>query len=189
MPALTLADPDEGTVDARYAHLDRCRRVRVGPAVTVVFEDRQTLWFRMQELARVARATRAPGGPEVRRALDWYAGLLPGNGRLTAAVWVGEPGRRAGRHFDQTRRAVAGGALELRADTGLTVPADPLPGRVTDPLIGLARWVAFRFPPAAAEAFADPTRRWQLTVVADGYTETSDPLPMGVRESLAADLG
>ena len=31
---------------ARY--LDRYRRVRLGPRVTLLFENRQTLWFRAQ---------------------------------------------------------------------------------------------------------------------------------------------
>jgi hypothetical protein len=66
MKPLTLDEmtaPDE-FLDHRQDHfeqhvryLDRCRRVRVGPAVTVVFENRQTLWFRAQELVRVARLT------------------------------------------------------------------------------------------------------------------------------------
>ncbi|MFO0850264.1 MAG: DUF3501 family protein [Gemmataceae bacterium] len=178
--------PDDRTVGVRYAHLDRCRRVRVGPAVTVVFEDRQTLWFRMQELARVARAT--AGRAAVQRALDWYAGLLPGAGRLTAAVWVGQDGSRAGRRLAAVRRAATGGVLALRADDGTVVAAASLPGRVADPLVGLARWVEFRFDPAAAAAFADPARTWQLALTADGFAEASDPLPDWVRESLAADL-
>lgn len=176
----------ERTVGVRYAHLDRCRRVRVGPVVTVTFEDRQTLWFRMQELARVARATAGRAG--VQRALDWYTGLLPGAGRLTAAVWVGRDGSRPGRRLAGVRLAAAGGALVLRADDGTTVVASSLPGRVADPLIGLARWVELRFDPAAVAAFADPDRAWRLVLTADGFAEASDPLPNWVRESLGADL-
>ena len=62
MPTVPQADvfaPDDfpalqdASVDRRYRYLDRCRRVRVGPAVTVVFENTQTMWFRVQELAQL----------------------------------------------------------------------------------------------------------------------------------------
>src|SRR5438270_5402292 len=66
---------------ARY--LDRYRRVRVGPRLTLVFENRQTLWFRVHELLRVARLT---DPRRVRQELAWYNGLLPGRDSLQAAL-------------------------------------------------------------------------------------------------------
>src|SRR5207237_9884469 len=66
---------------ARY--LDRYRRVRVGPKLTFVFENRQTLWFRLQELLRVARL---PDAALVQQELGWYNRLLPARGRLNAAL-------------------------------------------------------------------------------------------------------
>src|SRR5579885_1707046 len=117
MPTVPLADvfapdefaaPQDASVARRYRYLDRCRRVRVGPAVTVVFENRQTMWFRVQELAQVARATaRGTVQPE----LDWYSQLLPGGDRLHAAVWIAEPGRRPSRALETVRRAVALGRI------------------------------------------------------------------------------
>src|SRR5262245_60467536 len=94
---------DDGTVTSPD-YLDRCRRVRVGPAVTLVFENQQTLWFRIQELARLARLT-TPS--LVKRELDWYTRLLPGDDRIRAAVWVAEPGRRPTKAVETIRRAVA----------------------------------------------------------------------------------
>src|SRR6266700_2403855 len=35
--------------EAQCRYLDRYRRVRVGPRATLSFENRQTLWFRVQE--------------------------------------------------------------------------------------------------------------------------------------------
>ncbi len=51
-----LPQAHDASVEGHYRYLDRYRRVRVGPAVTVVFENQQTMWFRVQELAQVARA-------------------------------------------------------------------------------------------------------------------------------------
>ena len=41
--------------EAHGRYLDRYRRVRIGPRLTMVFENRQTLWFRLQEVLCIAR--------------------------------------------------------------------------------------------------------------------------------------
>src|SRR5262245_35875493 len=94
MPPLTLDDllPLEeyaaerghhAAAQARY--LDRYRRVRIGPRLTLTFENRQTLWFRIHELLRVARLT----DPfRVQQELDLYNRLLPSRDRLQAALQI-----------------------------------------------------------------------------------------------------
>ena len=58
-------------------------RVRLGPRATLVFENRQTLWFRVQDVLRVARLA----DPDRARAeLDLYNRLLPDRDRLQAAL-------------------------------------------------------------------------------------------------------
>src|SRR5436190_17890208 len=69
------------TAHARY--LDRYRRVRVGPKLTLVFENRQTLWFRVHELLRVARLA---DPLRVQQELVWYNRLLPARDTLQAAL-------------------------------------------------------------------------------------------------------
>src|SRR5438552_14595951 len=64
-------------------YLDRYRRVRIGPRVTLLFENRQTLWFRVQELLRIARLAEPA---RVQQQLDLHNRLLPGRDRLQAAL-------------------------------------------------------------------------------------------------------
>src|SRR6266576_6329709 len=66
-------------------YLDRHRRVRFGPRASLLFENRQTLWFRVQEVLRVARLT---DPIRVQRELELYNRLLPGPNRLHAALLV-----------------------------------------------------------------------------------------------------
>ena len=180
-----FVDLPDDEPDRHFLYLARCRRVHVGPAVTVVFENRETLWFRFQELARVARIA----DPEaVTPELAWYAGLLPTRGRLTAAVWVAEPGRRPSKALEGVRRAVVNGRLFLRADDGREVEGLYRADRVTDKLIGLADWAEFRFAPDDVTAFADPAREWRAVVSAEGYAHAGEPLNQAVRESLLEDL-
>ena len=69
--------------EAHSRYLDSYRRIRVGPRATLLFENRQTLWFRLHELLRVARLSEPAW---VQRELDLYNRLLPGRNRLQAAL-------------------------------------------------------------------------------------------------------
>src|SRR5215831_5896190 len=71
--------------DSHVRYVDRYRRVRLGPRLTLVFENRQTLWFRVQEVLRVARLA---DPARVREELAVYNRLLPGAGRLQAALLI-----------------------------------------------------------------------------------------------------
>src|SRR5436190_18388715 len=70
---------------AHNRYLDRYRRVRLGPRTTLVFENRQTLWFRVQEILRVARLAEPA---RVQQELDLYNRLLPGRDCLQAALLI-----------------------------------------------------------------------------------------------------
>src|SRR5436305_9826071 len=71
--------------EAQCRYLDRYRRVRVGPRASLIFENRQTLWFRVQDVLRIARLTDAR---RVQQELDVYTRLLPGPNQLNAALLV-----------------------------------------------------------------------------------------------------
>src|SRR5947209_2244790 len=66
-------------------YLDRYRRVRVGPKAALLFENRQTLWFRVHEIIRVARLSEAG---RLQKELDLYNTLLPGRNTLQAALVI-----------------------------------------------------------------------------------------------------
>src|SRR5689334_5231285 len=66
-------------------YLDRCRRVRIGPRLTLIFENRKTLWFRLQEVLCIARLTEPA---LVQQELDLCNRLLPGRNCLQAAMRI-----------------------------------------------------------------------------------------------------
>src|SRR5438876_11720985 len=66
-------------------YLDRHRRVRIGPQLTLLFENRQTLWFRVQEILRISRLSEPV---HVQPELDVYNWLLPGPNQLKAAFII-----------------------------------------------------------------------------------------------------
>src|SRR3954467_10525649 len=71
--------------ESHRRYIDRYRRVRIGPRLTLVFENRQTLWFRVQEGLGIPRPAHPPPRP---RELNLFNALLPGRDRLQAALLV-----------------------------------------------------------------------------------------------------
>src|SRR5476649_2637685 len=71
--------------DAHRRYIDRYRRIRIGPKLTLTFENRQTLWFRVQEVIRIARLADAR---EVQLELNLYNRLLPTRNLLQAALLI-----------------------------------------------------------------------------------------------------
>ena len=92
LPLEEFANQRRSLFEAHGRYLDRYRRVRIGPRLTLIFENRQTLWFRLQELLRVARLQDVD---RVQQELDVYNRLLPRRGQLQAALLI-EVRMRAG---------------------------------------------------------------------------------------------
>ncbi len=70
----------------------RARRLSVGPSVTLLFEDRETLRFQVQEMLWVERID---DDEAIQNELDVYNELMPGPRELSATLFVEitEPGR------------------------------------------------------------------------------------------------
>jgi Protein of unknown function (DUF3501) len=69
----------------RVMALKRRRRIGIGPLVTVVFENRDTMRFQIQEMAR---AERMLSDAAIQGELDVYNPLIPGPGELSATMFV-----------------------------------------------------------------------------------------------------
>jgi hypothetical protein len=64
------------------------RRVGVGPRVSVLFEDRETLRYQIQEMTRVERTSDLE---KVQIELDVYNDLIPGRNELSATLFIEIP--------------------------------------------------------------------------------------------------
>ena len=70
---------------ARIIELKKLRRVSVGPFVTLVFENRDTVRFQIQEMARVERLI---SDEAIQAELETYNPLIPGDGELSATLFI-----------------------------------------------------------------------------------------------------
>ncbi len=169
---------------AQMRYLERYRRVRVGPRLTLQFENRQTLWFRAQELLRVARVAQ----PErVSDELALYNTLLPGPQLLQAAVLIEIADPTQLTRELEFGRALRPDALQLRIGPG-RYPSRLITDRPEDRCIGAAQWVVF---PVSLEIRALLADRRHVAVVEiddPAYSHESAPLTDEVRKSLLDDL-
>ncbi|MSO87537.1 MAG: DUF3501 family protein [Acidimicrobiia bacterium] len=70
---------------SQIIELKKRRRVHVGPVLTLVFENRDTIRFQIQEMARVEKLTTDTA---IQAELDTYNPLVPSNGELCATVFI-----------------------------------------------------------------------------------------------------
>jgi len=170
---------------AHCRYLDHYRKVRIGPKLTLQFENRQTLWFRVQDLLRIARLSEAE---RVQQELDLYNRLLPRRDRLQAALFIdiADEGRL---NEDMTFWRLLGNGETLQMRVGETSIASRLvTTRPEDRCIGAAHWVQFILAPAERRLLADFGERACFAVSHASYPHQSPPLSDDIRQSLLEDL-
>ncbi|HKD18720.1 MAG TPA: DUF3501 family protein, partial [Thermoanaerobaculia bacterium] len=70
---------------SRVIALKARRRVALGPLMTLVFENRDTVRFQIQEMLRVERIVQPD---KVRHEIEVYNELLPGPGEIAATLFI-----------------------------------------------------------------------------------------------------
>ena len=169
--------------EAHARYLDRYRRVRIGPKAALLFSNRQTLWFQVQEVLRVARLGEAA---RVRQELELYNRLLPGRGRLQAALVLNVNEAQLTEELTPWRE-LRGGDLRLCLG-GMHLPANLFTCRPEDQCIGTSHWVQFVLDAEARRLLADFHTRASIALARGDYRHESAPLSDEVRQSLLEDL-
>lgn len=102
----------------RVMALKRDRRVAVGPDAAFYFENRDTVWYQIQEMLRIERG----GDAQIPDELAAYNPLIPNGRELVATLMfeIDEPQRRA---------AVLGSLGGVEQTTVLQIGTERIPGR------------------------------------------------------------
>jgi hypothetical protein len=170
--------------EALERYLDRYRRVRIGPRVTLLFENRQTLWFRVQEILRIARLS---DPIRVQQELDLYNRLLPGRNQLQAAFLISLTDEAHLTEGLAPWQTFQGDELCLRTGERRW-PAFLVTCRPEDRTIGAAHWVRFTVEGDGRRMLASFRMPARFEIVHSGYQHESPPLSDEVRQSLLDDL-
>jgi len=76
---------ERGSFRAQVIELKRLRRIPIGPIVTVVFENRTTMRFQVQEMARAERLVTEE---QILHELEVYNPLIPALGELSMTLFI-----------------------------------------------------------------------------------------------------
>jgi Protein of unknown function (DUF3501) len=171
--------------DSLCHYQDRYRRVRIGPRVTLLFVNRQMIWFHVQELLRIARLAEPQ---RVQQELDLYNRLLPGRGHLQAALLIELADETRIAEDLSTWGALAGDSLRLRLGEE-QFPARLITARPEDRSIGADHWVQFALDDDAKLALGDLGIPAWFEIAHGEYRHQSSSVSDDVRESLIEDLG
>ncbi len=169
--------------EAHGRYLDRYRRVRIGSSLTLLFENRQTLWFRLQDVLRIARLSE----PErVQQELNLYNRLLPGRDRLQAALLLKVDDERMSEEL-AAWQDLRGDELCLHLGNA-RYPSNLLTCRPEDRCIGTAHWVQFVLNERGRRLLGQFDLPAHFAVRRATYVHDSAPLGDEVRQSLLDDL-
>lgn len=170
----------------RVIEYKRHRRLAVGDRVSLLFEDRETLRFQVQEMLFVERIS----DPEkVQHELDVYNELVPGEGELSATLFieVEEPGQIR-RELD--RLVGIDEHLLLRIGDGASahsIRASFDARQLESDRISAVQYVRFALPAEAVARFADPRARASLRIDHPAY-EREVEIGADLRASLVTTL-
>ncbi len=169
---------------ARIIALKQRRRISVGPFITMVFENRETLQFQIQEMIRAERIVEPA---KVQDELDVYNALLPQQNELSATLLIEitdeakmkeKLDQFMGLDHGEKVAIIAGGEEAFGEFEG---------GRSHETKISAVHFVRFRPSVQMKRAFADLTRPVTIRVIHGGYHEEV-PVPGSMREEWLADL-
>ena len=189
---LTVADIDDIRAYERIRETFRTemialrdrRRVSVGTMVSLVFENRQTIRFQIQEMARVEGITTDQG---IQQELDAYNPLIPEQGQLCATLFIELTSDEAIREWLPKLVGIEN-AVALRLPNGdevrCAVDARHAAQLTRDDVTSAVHYITFELTPAQRDAFRDGV---VVAIDHPEYTEETELLPPTLRE-LATDL-
>jgi hypothetical protein len=169
---------------SRIIALKQRRRVSLGPLMTLVFENRDTLQFQIQEMVRAERIVQPD---KVQDELDVYNELLPAANQLSATLLI-----------EITDAATMKASLDrfMGLDHGHTVAITAAGesvfgqfegGHSHETKISAVHFVRFNPSEVMRRAFADLGQPVSLTVDHHGYRETVQ-VAGNLREEWLSDL-
>lgn len=137
----------------RVIALKEKRRVTVGPYLSFVFENRETLLFQIQEMCR---AERIIDDAKVQEEIDVYGALLPEPGELSATLFIEIADKDQIKPvLDRFMGIDTGRHVWLEMERGPMVPGEFEAGHSDEEKGKLAavHFVRFAFSPEAVSAF------------------------------------
>ena len=170
----------------RVIEYKRSRRLAVGEKATLVFEDRETLRFQVQEMLRVERID---DPDRIQAELDVYNELMPHENELSATLFVEIT--ELGRIREELDRLIG---IDEHVSLVLGDDADERivrarfdPKQMEADRIAAVQYIRFALDADGAARLADPHRLARVRIDHPAYAREVE-IPPGVRASLVEGL-
>lgn len=169
---------------ARIIELKQRRRISVGPLITLVFENRETLLFQIQEMIRVEQIF---DPVKVQEELDVYNALLPGTGELSATLLIEITDDARMKEWLDAFMGLDHGRKVAITIGGERLYAEFEGGHSHETKISAVHFVRFLVSPSIKDLLAD--LRVPVTLsVHHGRYQAAAPVPGSMREEWLRDL-
>ena len=169
---------------SRIIALKQRRRISVGPLITLIFENRETLRFQTQEMIRVEHIL---DPHKIQDELNVYNALMPVDGELSATLLIEITEQdRVKEWLDMFMGLDHGKTLAIHAG-GEQVFGEFEGGHSHETKISAVHFVRFRPTTAMKASFADLRQPVLLSVNHGGYHEEAS-VPGSMREEWLSDL-
>ncbi|MBI4470385.1 MAG: DUF3501 family protein [Acidobacteria bacterium] len=167
----------------RVIALKKQRRVELGPFITLVFENRDTVLFQVQEMMRTERIVEES---KIRHEIEIYNALIPGLHELSATLFIEIDDE------DQLREWLPK-LVDIEYHVSLVFPGGDRAGAVAEAgrsmeeKTSTVHYLKFPLTPEQVGVFTDPSRSVRLHVGHQHYSAETD-LNGPTRQSLIQDL-
>ncbi len=169
----------------RIIELKRRRRIGVGDRVTLLFENRDTIQFQIQEMIR---AERIFDPSKVQEELDVYNAQLPADGELSATLFIEITGSdRIKEELDAFQGIDRGKTLAIQAGR-LLVYGEFEGGHSKEDKISAVHFVRFHPAREFLQALSAGDTPVSIQVTHSTY-KAEVPVPEALRQEWLADLG
>jgi len=169
---------------ARVIELKRRRRVALGTLITLVFENRDTIRFQIQEMARIEKIVTDEG---IQEELDIYNVVVPDPGQLCATLFIELTSDDQMREWLPKLVGIER-AVVVRLPDGGEVRSRPEAGHEAQltraHVTAAVHYLQFDFSPEQVEAFGEGAA---LLIDHPAYLESVELTPVTVAE-LRTDL-
>jgi hypothetical protein len=162
--------------------LKKNRRLPVGDRVSLVFENRQTVIFQIQEMVRAEKITNLD---KIKEEVDVYNTLIPNSNELSATMFL-EIEDQANIRRALTELIGVDGAISMHLGSD-RIAGEAEAGRKTEEKISSVQYIRFRFSPVQKKTFLAGSDEVSIVSEHPNYRHHAR-IPENLRISLAEDL-
>jgi len=164
--------------------LKKRRRIEVGPLVTLLFENRETLRFQVQEMIRAERIFEPS---KIQEELDVYNALLPQPGELSATLMIEiTDDDQIKQTLDSFQGLDRSNTLSIRVQNEVAY-AQFEAGHSKEDKISAVHFIQFAIPQSFAHLLQDPRANASIHIAHENYVGEAQ-VPDTMREEWVKDL-